>query len=188
MTEVVVPEIQGEVAAPKRKRAIDNADRLKRETEAARILREQLADLEGDEETIRDTIEGETNLHELIASVAEDIATDEASVAGIKAHIETMKARKDRLERRIEFRRSAVLNAMSIGEIKKMELAIATLTRKPVPPKVQITDETTIPSWFWKRAEPALDKKAIADALKNNEQVPGATLSNGGETLAVKWS
>jgi hypothetical protein len=188
MTEVV-PEIQGEVAAPQRKRGIDNVDRLQRETEAARILREQLADLmDGDEIAIRDTIEGETNLHELIASVAEDIATDEASVAGIKAHIETMKARKERLERRIEFRRSAILNAMSIGEVKKLELAIATLSRKPVPPKVQIVNEAEIPSQFWKRADPTLDKKAIADALKNNEQVPGATLSNGGETLAVKWS
>jgi hypothetical protein len=167
---------------------IDNASKLQRETEAARILRAQLSDLaDGDEDAIRDTIEGETSLHELIAKVIEDLAADEANVAGIKAHIETMKVRKERLEKRIEFRRAAILNAMSIGEIKTLPLAIATLTRKPVPPKLLITNETEIPSQFWKRADPTLDKKAIADALKNEQQVPGATLSNGSETLAIRF-
>lgn len=168
---------------------IDNASKLQRETEAARILREQLAEFaDGDEATIRDTIEGETSLHELIAEVIEDVAAEEANVVGIKAHIETMKARKERLEARIAFRRAAILNAMSVGEIKTLPLAIVTLSRKPTPPKVQIIDEAAIPSNFWKRGDPTLDKKAISDALKNKEQVPGATLSNGGETLAVRWS
>jgi hypothetical protein len=67
-------------------------------------------------------------------------------------------------------------------------LSIATLTRKPVPPKVQILDEAAIPSQFWKRADPALDKKAIGDALKAKQDVPGATLSNGGETISLRWS
>lgn len=168
--------------------SIDSASRLQRETEAARILSEQLADLaEGDEATVRDTIEGETNLHELIAKVIEDVAADEASVAGIARHIDTMEARKQRLKNRIEFRRAAILNAMSIGEIKKLELAIATVSRQNVAPKVQIVNEAEIPAEFWKRADPTLDKTALKAALKDKREVPGATLSNGSETLAIRF-
>jgi hypothetical protein len=167
---------------------MSDAQLLQRETEAARVLREQLAAIVGDDaDTMRDIIEGETNLHELIAKVVADVATDAANVAGIKAHIETMKARQERLESRIEVYRSAILNAMAIGEMKKLELPIATLSRKPTPPKVQITDEAAIPSQFWRRADPTLDKKAISDALKSNQDVPGATLSNGAETLAIRF-
>ena len=167
----------------------DHSHQLQRETEAARVLRAQLLALaDGDEEVVRDTIEGETNLHELIENVVADVASDCASVDGIKAHIEAMRGRKERLEARIESRRAAILNAMAIGEIKKMELAIATLTRKPTPPKVQTVDEALIPSEFWKRAEPTLDRKALLEALKDKREVPGASLSNGGESLMMRWS
>ena len=176
------------VPEPKVRRNLDAATRLQRETEAARILREQLADIAGDDEDVlRDSIEGETNLHELIAAVVEEVAADAASVDGIKAHIETMRGRKERLEARIEAKRSAILNAMAIGEIKKMELPIATLSRKPTPPKVHIVDEAEIPSSFWKRAEPTLDKRALAEALKEKQAIPGVTLSNGSETLAIRF-
>ena len=167
----------------------DHSRQLQRETEAARILREQLSALaDGDEDAVRDTIEGETSLHELIGSVVEEIAADCASIDGIKSHVETMRSRKERLEARVESRRAAVLNAMAVGEIKKMELAIATLSRKPVPAKALVLDEAQIPSQFWKRADPTLDKKALLDALKGERIVPGASLSNGGETIAIKWS
>jgi hypothetical protein len=66
-------------------------------------------------------------------------------------------------------------------------LPLCTITRKAVPPKAQITDEAQIPSRFWKRADPTLDKKAILDALKDKEIIPGAVLSNGTETVQVKW-
>lgn len=165
-----------------------NSSQLQRETEAARVLRAQLADLAGDDpDAIRDTLEGETNLHELIAKVIADVAADAAHVKGIEAHIAEMEARKERLKLRMQTARAAILNAMAIGEIKKLELPIATLSRKPVPPSVQIIDEALIPSEFWKRSDPRLDKKAIAEALKEKREVPGAMLSNGGETLAVRF-
>lgn len=161
---------------------------LSKEMEAARVLREQLRDIAGDDEdAIRDTIEGETNLHEVIRRVVEEISAATANVEGIKAHIEKLKARQERLEAGIETRRAAILNAMAIGEIKKLDAGIATLSRKPVPPKLVVVDETAIPSKFWKRAEPTLDKKALTSALKDEELVPGAQMSNGGETLALRW-
>src|SRR5690606_38565853 len=103
-----------EIVAPARKPR-SNSQQLQRETEAARILREQIADItDGESEAIRDTLEGETSLHELIAKVMEDVAADMANVEGIKSHIEAMKARKERLEARIDLCRTAILNAMTV--------------------------------------------------------------------------
>lgn len=164
------------------------AHHLSKEMEAARILKEQLRDIAGDDEdAIRDTIEGETNLHEVICQVVEEISTATANVEGIKAHIEKLKARQERLEAGIETKRTAILNAMAIGEIKRLDAGIATLSRKPVPPKLVVVDESAIPSEFWKRADPTLDKKALTAALKDEKQVPGAQMSNGGETLAIRF-
>lgn len=161
---------------------------LSKETEAARVLKEQLRDIAGDDEDmIRDTIEGETSLHEIIRQVVEEISAATANVVGIKAHIEKLKARQERLEAGIETKRTAILNAMAIGEIKKLDAGIATLSRKPVPPKLVVVDEAAIPSQFWKRADPTLDKKALTEALKSKTDVPGAQLSNGSETLALRW-
>lgn len=162
---------------------------LQRETEAARILREQLIALNADDpDVIRDTIEGETSLHELIASVVEEIAHDQAGVEGIKTHVKTMNGRRERLEARIESRRSAILNAMAVGGISTLQLAIATLSRKPVPPKVQIISEADVPAQFWKRSDPELDKKALLAALKDEQKIPGATLSNGSETISIRFA
>lgn len=161
---------------------------LAKEMEAARVLKEQLRDLAGDDEdAVRDTIEGETNLHEVIRKVVAEISEATASVEGIKAHVEKLKARQARLEAGIETKRTAILNAMAIGEIKKLDAGIATLSRKPVPPKLVVVDETAIPSAFWKRADPTLDKKALTEALKGQTDVPGAQMSNGSETLALRW-
>lgn len=166
----------------------DHSHALHREMEAAKVLKENLRALVGDdEETLRDTIEGATKLHELIAAVFEEVSADVAAVDGLEEHIKKLCSRKDRIKDRIEAKRQCVLAAMAMAEVKKLELPLCTISRKAVPPKIQITDETQIPSKFWKRADPALDKKALMTALRDKEVIPGATLDNGGETLAVRF-
>ena len=155
-----------------------NTDQLKRETEAARVLREQLIAMVGPEweEVVRDTLEGETNLRELIVQVVDDIAQDEAYSAGIDAHIATMQARKERLKKRIEYHRSAVLNAMTIGEIKTLPLAIATLSRAAVAPKVEII--ATIATIFSGEA-PSTDGPKISRAASAKGAFDAASVAAG---------
>jgi len=76
---------------------------LQRETEAARVLRDQRRDLigEDDEDALRDTIEGETELKELIAAVLGSIAGDIAHLEGIKLHKATLAEREARLKNRV---------------------------------------------------------------------------------------
>lgn len=187
---------------------------LSKQMEAARILREQIADIAaGDVDFIRDTIEGETKLHEQIAALVASIAEDEALADGVKALVDNLGARKRRFEGRAELKRTLVASAMEIGELKKIETPAGTVSLKPVPPKLVPTEEAEIPSQFWKAGDPTLDRKALGDALKAraaalsdaqkiedaeeravaiaaaeaaHPPIPGATLSNGSTTISIR--
>jgi hypothetical protein len=156
-------------------------------TQAADVLKEQLREIAGDDvDAIRDTIEGEIDLRGLICLAAEQNALDVAQVNGIAGLIDDLRARKDRIEKRIGMRRVAILAAMSSGEIKSLETPAGTISRKAVPPSVLILDEAAIPADYWKPSDPKLDKKAVADALKAGREVAGAIMSNGSETISIR--
>jgi len=167
---------------------MDNIDyTLHRATQAADVLKEQLRAIVGeDEEVLHDTIEGEIDLEGLIRLAAEQNVIDDAAANGISVLINKLRDRKERVEKRIDMRRAAILAAMTAGEIRKIDTPAGTISRKAVPPSVLILEEASIPAEFWKPSDPRLDKKAVADALKAGRDVPGAMMSNGGETIAVR--
>lgn len=158
------------------------------EAEAARSLLLNLQDVfAGDDDAAEDAIEGQTSLKEMISD-AVDMAGDLDDMAEVLAKkIEALKARKARMENKSEMIRSAVSSAMATVNLKTLRLPTATLTLKATPPKVIVSDESEIPSQFWKPQPPKLDKKALGDALKGGP-VAGATLSNGGQTIQIKRS
>lgn len=162
---------------------------LEKETRAASLLREHLVLAMGGEEdsdVIHDTIEGELAFDELLEKAALEIVTCQGHIHAIDETVKKLKERQDRFERRIGHIRTACLNAMNTAEKKSFACAHGTFTRKAVPPSVIISNEAEIPSKFWKPSDPKLDKKALGEALKAKEEVPGASLSNGGETLAFR--
>lgn len=163
--------------------------RLEIEKRAAEGLRAALAaiiDIEEDAETVRDTIEGETGLHEAIAGVMDAIDEDEVFSAGIKAKVEELVKRKARIENRIKRKKVAIEAAMQAGELKRLEIPIATLSLRKVPPALEIIDEDLVPNAFWKLKDPVLDRKSLTSALRNGEAVPGAVLGNGSVSLSVR--
>lgn len=164
---------------------------LHEQTKAAKVLVEQLRDLTGedaDEELARDSIEGETDLHEAIEAAVKRLGDDLAMIEGLEAYQKRLDSRKARLKERVDTTREAIANAMELARLPKMETPLATVAQKKVPPKVIISDEADIPSDFFKPQPPKLDKKAVMDALKAKQAVAGAQLSNGGTTISVRWS
>lgn len=176
---------------------------LMKQKVAAQALRDALSTEADDGDLIRDTIEGETTLHEAIEQVDMFILADESLLAGIKRAQESLAARAARVDKRIDYYRSAIEQAMLIGEIKeKMELPTGTISLKKVPSKLEITDEPKIAAMYWKQPDPVLDRKALMDVLKTYRDaviaaeeegtepppppVEGAELGAEGVTLAIR--
>ncbi|MCF4166368.1 siphovirus Gp157 family protein [Zavarzinia compransoris] len=169
-----------------KKRTPDAERDLVKELAAARILRESLKDFGDDEDLIRDTVEGETDLHEAIAAVIHSMDEDQIIVDGIAVRIDALKARLDAAKDRIGRKRALIEQAMTIGEIKTLRLPEVTLTVSSTPRTVDVTDETLIPSRFWKPKDPTLDRAALTEALKGGEEIEGARLDNGGIKLTIR--
>lgn len=154
---------------------------------AARALLMAYADvLAGDEQATADTIEGETDLHAAIEIAANRITENDTMIAAIKDRADALSVRRKRLETQSDTLRTAIGVAMEVATIKRLQLSEATITLKATPASALVTDEAAIPARFWKPQEPKLDKRAVLDALKAKEVVPGAALSNGGSTVQIR--
>jgi hypothetical protein len=161
-----------------------------REAEAARVLCESLRATVGDDEAaMLDLVEGETGLFEAIDRLLQHMVDTQALVRGVEAAEADLGARKRRFEERIERYRSLIEQALSIAEItSKVERPLATFSLVRRAPKVEITDEAQVPSAYWKAADPKLDKKALADALKAGATIPGAVLSNAAPSVTIRFA
>ena len=114
--------------------------------EAARVLLANYRDVLGDDAEARaDAVEGETSLREAITQGLARIVAIEALETGVSATMANLKARASRLEQQKEHLRTSLAVAMEIGAIKRHETALATITLKPVPAKVEITDDFVAP-------------------------------------------
>lgn len=159
--------------------------------EAAKNLLSGLKDhgIEDDAELVADTIEGETNLLEAIDAALSEIDECEILIAGLDEKIKVFEARKKAQKDRTERIRALIEQALVTTEQTSLKLPTATLSLTKRAPGLVITNEADIPARFWieqERPAPKLDKKALSEALKGNEDVPGATLDNGTLSLSVR--
>lgn len=165
----------------------DTAHALYEETQAAKTLLAQMADILGDDEDAqRDLIEGETSLREVIAKAVQKIGEDGAAIDGLQAYIKELKHRSERIEQRVENMRTAVAVAMELAREKKLETPFGTVTMKATAQTVIVVEEADIPAQFWKPQPPKLDKALLTKAMKGGEFVSGAMLSNGGTTISIR--
>ena len=164
---------------------------VERELEAARVLREQIADLaDGDEEFVRDSLEGETDLDGLVRNLVASIGEDEALAEGLKGYQSALADRMRRLEGRADTKRALLLSALEIAGRPSIETDIGTVSLRPVPPKAIQTEPADIPAEFWAPQPPKVDSRALLAALKTaaaeGRSIPGATLSNGSQTISIR--
>lgn len=169
---------------------------LEIEMKAAEVIREQVRTLAGDDpDFIRDAIEGETNLREMIAAMVAADGEDAAVIDGLTAYEKALGERKERIKHRVEMRRALIASALEIAELPKLETATGTVSRKALAPKAVILNEADIPPRFFVVPPPKLDKAALTKALKERAEagpdsdlpeIPGATLSNGSQTIQIR--
>jgi hypothetical protein len=132
-------------------------------------------------EVIRDTLDGlEGQLQEKATNVALFCRNLESVADAIDEAAATMQARGTRLRARAQSLQQYLLLNLQAAGISKVESPFFTLTVKKNPPTVVIDSENLIPAKFMRTPEPppppkpAPDKKAIGDAIKAGEEVPGA--------------
>src|SRR5512139_3137533 len=139
---------------------------LERELKAAQLVREQVKDLVGEDlALIRDSVEGQTSLFEILSAMAEADGEEAALIEGLAAYIKKLQDRKMRIEERREIRRALMANALDIAELPRLVTAAGTITRKALPPKAIVVEEADIPERFYVPQEPKLDRAALLKAL-----------------------
>src|SRR2546423_13453207 len=80
-----------------------------------------LAEVPGiDAETLADTLEGITDLREILAELVRSALEDEALSSGLSMRLAEMKARAQRLGDRAEKKRALALRAMTEAEIQTL--------------------------------------------------------------------
>ena len=112
-----------------------NTLKLTSELQYYQRVRERLLEHlpEADEETVRDTLEGITDLHEIIAAVIRSALVDEALQTGLRTRIEDMRRRLARLAERGFKKRQLALEAMNEAGLKKLEQPDFTASALPAP-------------------------------------------------------
>jgi len=139
-----------------------------------------------DEETLADTLEGITDLHEMIAAVIRSALVDEALQSGLRTRLDEMRSRLSRLAERGAKKRELALEAMCEVGLKKLQQPDFTASARSGPPGLVVTAEETIPTDFWVPQPPKLDRQGLLGSLKRGQAVPGAELSNPKPCLSVR--
>lgn len=170
---------------------MDTETRLIRETRAAQDLLLGIRSLVGDdEEAVADAVEGETNLFDAIQQAVSAMDECDILLSGIKQKKEELSNRERQTKARADRIIGFIEQALVMMDLKDpLRLPTMTLSLKKVPQSVVISDETKIPSSYWKqkpRPDPVLDTKAILEDLKAKKPIPGAELDNGGISLAIR--
>lgn len=116
-----------------------------------------------------------------------------ANAAAAEARMEDLQARRDRFKRWEATYRGVILDVMEAilprdkdGKMKFADPEFS-LSVSAGQPRVIITDEATVPEAYVTVTETkAVNKTQIKYALQLGEDVPGASLSNGGSVLTVR--
>lgn len=162
------------------------ADRLAREALAAKGLIAELRADGYDEDTQHDMAEGETSIMEAIDAALAEMDECAAVVAGCKAQAEVYNSRALKFSARADRIRGLIEQAMLIADLAIAKRPTATISVKRTPPKPMVSDESLVPSRFFKPQPPKLDKAAINEAVKAGETVAGVQMDNGGVSLQIR--
>ena len=153
-----------------------------------RAVRERIRtqDPDLDEQTLTDTVEGLTDVHEILAAIVRAALADEALAAGLKGRIAEMQERLERLQERAAKRRQIVKDTMVELDLKKLTAPDFSVSIRPGMPALLVIDEAAVPSIYWEPREPRLDRQGLLAELKQGAEITGVTLSNPEPVLSVR--
>jgi hypothetical protein len=152
------------------------------------ILADQLKESYGelDDETLRDTLEGISDLPEAIGAVIRSSLDDEAFIVGLKSRLDDLQARLSRLRDRYERKRALARWAMVEADLEKIVAADLSVSLRKGGEKLEVIDEARVPKDYFVPQPAKLDRKAVTEALKRGDAVNGALLVLAEPTISVR--
>jgi phage host-nuclease inhibitor protein Gam len=158
---------------------------LKAQIEAAVVAQILEALREEGDDAVQFAIREGTTYEDFLTQLVDYQADAASMVEAISERQKNLADRKSRFNGRIDKARDALADLLRGANLRKYEMPECTLSLGHTPSSLRILDESSIPEAFIRiKSEP--DRAAIKDALKKGEIVPGAELSNGGETLIIR--
>lgn len=139
-----------------------------------------------DEQTLADTVEGLTDLHEIVQAIIRSALADEVLIAALKCRISDMQGRLDRLQDRASKRRQIAKDVMVELDLKKLNAPDFTASIREGIPSLMVIDEEAVPSIYWQPSEPRLNRQELAYELKQGAEIAGVTLSDPEPVLSVR--
>jgi hypothetical protein len=146
-----------------------------------------LAEVPGiDEQTLADTLEGITDLREMLAEIIRSALEDEALASGLSTRLSEMKAQIERFEVSAKRKRELALKAMNEADIPKLLVADFTASLRHGAPTLEIIEEAKIPAAYWKPQSPKLDRQGLMAALKGGTVIEGVVLEPPHLQLSIR--
>ena len=151
-------------------------------------IREQIKarDPDLDEQTLADTVEGLTQLPDILEAIIRSVLADEALVKGLKCRIAEMQSRLERFQDRASKRRAIAKDVMVDLDIKRINAPDFTASIRAGLPSLLVLNEEEVPSVYWQPTESRLDRQSLAHDLKQGADIAGATLSEPYPVLSVR--
>jgi hypothetical protein len=152
------------------------------------IIRDRirLEDPEIDDRTLADTVEGLTNVHEIISAIIRSALADEALANGLRGRINEMEERLERLQDRATKRRQIVKDAMIHLDLKKVTAPDFLASIRIGSPCLEVVEEESIPSIYWEPGARRLKRQELLNGLKGGSEIEGVALSNPEPILSVR--
>ena len=139
-----------------------------------------------DEQTLADTVEGLTDIHEILAAIVRAALADEALATGLKGRIAEMQDRLGRLQDCAAKRRQIAKDVMVDLDLKKITAPDFTVSIRAGTPSLLVLDEAAVPSVYWEPREPRLNRQELLSDLKGGTDINGVVLSNPEPVLSVR--
>ena len=149
------------------------------------LLAEQLSDYSDDIETFWDTLDGETDILDIVGYLLEQLIKAQADQAQCKTRIEAYTARLNRHKSREESIKKSLLGILNATGQKKIPHTFGTISLRNGTESVVIHNEKEIPSQLCK-VTVTPDKTEIKKQLKAGEQIDGAELVTGPQTISIR--
>ncbi len=167
-----------------------NEPKLRQQLAHHEYLREQLTlqfpVLHEDEQTLADTLEGMTDLTDMLAELIRSSLDDKAFAEVLKLRMGDMSERLARFATRAQRKRDLAWELMERADIRKIAEPDFTASLRASRPKVMVTDESKIPQRYWLPQPAKLDRAGLHTTLSAGGDVPGANLSNTPSTISVR--